>query len=346
MRRQGMTRRRFLRIASLACVGTAGAALAPSVPLAAMRLDRTRHLATRGWPAMGTLVSVSAVHESRDLAEEAVSLAFAEMERLIPLFDRHDPASMISHLNTSGRLDDPEPELAGLVARAIRYSQACGGHFDPSVAPLVDVIRRKASAGEAPDSDDPDVRRAMDLADASAIETTARRVRLSRPGMALTLDGIAKGHIVDRMSRIMIEAGVHDHLVNAGGDIRTSGRRGPGSPWKIAVRDPRRSDMASAPLAFSQRCVATSGSYVVYYDREKLFHHLVDPVSGSCPSRPVSVTVAADSVMAADALSTAVFVMDPPAGLALVESMPGCECLVLGRDGSRASTRGFPRLRS
>jgi thiamine biosynthesis lipoprotein len=268
------------------------------------------------------------------------------MERLIPFFDRHDPASMVSHLNDTGVIDSPEPELADLVLCALRYSQACGGHFDPSVAPLVDVIRRKASAGEKPGPGDPDVRRAMRLADAWAIEATPRRIALARPGMALTLDGIAKGRIVDRMSRTMSQAGAHDHLVNAGGDIRTSGRRGPGSPWKIAVRDPRRSDMSSAPLAFSQPCVATSGSYVVYYDREKIFHHLVDPVSGSCPARPVSVTVAGDSVMAADALSTAVFVMDPPDGLALVESMPGCECLVLGRDGSRAATRGFPRLRS
>ena len=48
-------------------------------------------------------------------------------------------------------------------------------------------------------------------------------IRFARPGMGVTLDGIAKGYIVDRMADIVACHGLHRYLINAGGDIRARG---------------------------------------------------------------------------------------------------------------------------
>ena len=54
----------------------------------------------------------------------------------------------------------------------------------------------------------------------------------------ITTDGIAKGYIVDRASVILKNHGITNHLINAGGDIRTHGYGAKGKPWTIAIQDP------------------------------------------------------------------------------------------------------------
>ena len=75
--------------------------------------------------------------------------------------------------------------------------------------------------------------------------------------------------------------------------------------------------------------IATSGNYEIYFDREKLYHHIVSPKTGRSPLQSISVTVLASNVMDADALSTSVFVLEPAAGKRFIEKMPKTECLIL-----------------
>jgi thiamine biosynthesis lipoprotein len=162
-------------------------------------------------------------------------------------------------------------------------------------------------------------------------------VRFEKDGMGVTLDGIAKGHIVDCASRVLSGHGVRDHLINAGGDIRAAGRPSDRPAWRIAVQDPEKRRNYPAVIELNDGAVATSGDYEVYYDREKLFHHVIDPRTGSSPHSASSVSVVSTSVMEADALSTAVFVLAPNDGIRLIDSIDRAECLVLGDDRSYQS---------
>jgi thiamine biosynthesis lipoprotein len=87
--------------------------------------------------------------------------------------------------------------------------------------------------------------------------------------------------------------------------------------------------------------IATSGNYEVYFDREKMFHHIVNPKTGMSPDLSASVSVLADTAMNADALSTSVFVMKPAAGIRLIDSIPSCECLVVSRTGKMFKSPGW-----
>ena len=101
--------------------------------------------------------------------------------------------------------------------------------------------------------------------------------------MGITLDGIAKGLIVDWAAEELTRRGIDHFLINAGGDIRVAGGKGDGAPWRIAIRDPKSSDSYAAVIRLRDGAIATSGNYEVYFDREKLYHHIVSPWNGLSP---------------------------------------------------------------
>ncbi len=300
-----------------------GPGTAQSVPVGGRR-----HRVTTSRPAMGTLVSITAIHHSRDLAEDAAGRAFGEMDRVVALLSRYEPASALSVLNAEGALRDPPPELRVVVSGALRFHTVSRGSFDPTVRPLVDLFRQRAASPP-----DHELFQALGLVDARKVELRRRTIRFARPGMGITLDGIAKGHVVDRMAEVLAEQGLKDFLIDAGGDIRSAGRREDGGPWRVAVQDPAKGGDFPDVLALADGAVATSGSYEIYFDRDRTRHHIVSGRTGVSPHGSRSVSVTAPTAMEADALATAVFVMGPLAGIALVDSLSQCACLVIDHLG-------------
>jgi thiamine biosynthesis lipoprotein len=289
-------------------------------------------------PAMGTLVSVSALVGSPDRADHAAGLAFEEMDRLIGIFSHYDGRSAASQLNQLGRLDGPPPELVQVAADAERCHRLTRGRFDISVAPLVELFRHRPH-GALPD--DADLRAALELVGAEQIEISRRRIGLRRLGMRVTLDGIAKGFIVDAMARVLERNRIRNYLVEAGGDIRARGSRGQGRPWRVAVQDPEKGPDFPDTIELSRGAVATSGSYERYYDPDREHHHIFSAETGRSPQQSRSATVVAPTAMAADALATSVFLMAPRAGVRLVDRLRGCECLVIDREGAQLRTKGW-----
>ncbi|MFC1791318.1 FAD:protein FMN transferase, partial [Gemmatimonadota bacterium] len=128
--------------------------------------------------------------------------------------------------------------------------------------------------------------------------------------MAIDLGGIGKGYGVDRAVSVLRSWGITKAVVNVGGDLYAMGVSEDGDPWKVGVRSPDDPNGLATTLEMSDRGVATSGDYHQYFEhRGRRYHHLLDPVTGA-PSdgRIRSVTVAAESCMAADAAATTSFV--------------------------------------
>ncbi len=271
-------------------------------------------------PAMGTLVSVSALGPSRGLLDETIGRAFAEMDRLIAIFSRFETDSALTVLNDTGQLDGPPPELAYVVQRALRYYALTQGSFDVTVEPLLHP--------------DADVAAALALVGAEHVAASRRAIRFRRQGMGLTLDGIAKGYIVDAMAKVIGRARVRNFLINAGGDIRTAGTREYGRPWTVGVWDPHAPGSFPDVIHLTDAAVATSGKY-------ERGDHIVDGSTGRSPNHHMSVSVLAPTAMAADALATALFVLDAARGVALVESLAHCECLILDPDDRQVRSSGW-----
>lgn len=320
------------QMAALADLGFQQAA-SPDVEAEAIPLSGGRKKVTCTRPSMGTLVSITGIHWSTNLIQEAAGRAFQEMDRIVNLLNRYDPDSAVSYLNSEGRIQGSPPELDLVLGRALYYHHLSGGAFDPTVQPLVDLFR-KGDFGEAAHRD------ALSLVDARRVELAPRDIRFTEPGMGLTLDGIAKGYVVDRMVEVLKGHDLQHFLLDAGGDIRSEGLREDGEPWRVGVQDPSKEGEIPDIIPLSGMAVATSGSYEIYFDPDRTHHHIIDAGSGVSPNRSQSVSVTAPSAMEADALATSVFVMKPEAGVAFIESIPGCACLIVDRDGrSIRSTR-------
>lgn len=289
--------------------------------------------------AMSTRVSIAAIHPSRYLLEDVAVRALEEMVRLIGLLNRFDPGSAVSVLNAEGRLANPPPELKLLLDRSAAVHQASGGAFDVTVQPLVDLLKQ---AGDAPD---PVLwRETLEMVGAQFLRTSRRLIALERGGMGITLDGIAKGYIVDSMAAVLQANGIDRFLIDAGGDMRASGLREDGLPWMIAVRDPRHGGILPSHLRITDGAVATSGGYEARFDPEGSWHQIVSPRTGRPRDDVLSVTVAGPTVFASDALATATALMSPGRGLRFVDSLPGFECLVIDGEGRSMLSAGWTGL--
>jgi len=300
-------------------------------PWSARRIGETRR-------AMTTFVAVTVEDRSAGRAEEAVGRAFDEMERVAALLTRFETGSAVGLLNTDGRLACPPAELQVVLTRALEVHRLSGGAFDPTVAPLVDLYQLHFAAHGGP-PDEAELRDVREIVGARGLRFEDDRLSFDRTGMALTLDGIAKGYIVDRMVETLAACGVRHALVNAGGDVRALGSRADGRPWRVGVQDPRRPDALVETIDLADAAVATSGDYVRFHDVERRYHHTVVPATGRSPEAIASVTVRARTAMDADALATAVFALgaEPGAKLLAAAGAPA-EALVLTRDGGRHAT--------
>lgn len=341
MREQSMIHRRsFLKLSGLLGAGMATLALLPAAA-EAVKFDRKRYKVSTTRPALGTVVSMTLIHESRDRAQEAMGRAFQEMDRLSGILNRHDNITAVGFLNHEGHLTDAPPEVREVVSRALHHHRLTGGAFDITVQPVVDLFKGQYETPGPLTVPEDELDRRLKLVDARGIVLGPREIRFSRPGMGMTLDGIAKGYIVDRASELLERLGVPNHLINAGGDILTRGARADGKAWSVAIEDPDKQGNYPDVIRMRDGAVATSGNYEVYFDREKMVHHIVNPGSGRSPRLHASVSVRARTAMDADALATGVFVMDPARGLRLIESLSDCDTLLIERSGKAWKSAGW-----
>jgi len=331
-------RRTFLKACGVLGAGLAGGALVKS----AIETVASRRRVSETRLAMGTFVTLTAVSESRHRCEAAIGYAFEEMDRLIPLLSRHDSSSPVAVLNSEGRLTDAPPEVVSMIERSRAFHRSTGGAFDITVQPILDLMRKRLAVDPQWTPSLQEVETVLSQVGTNRVELSGRSVALGGDGMGVTFDGIAKGFIVDRMSEILgTMHGVENYLVNAGGDIRTSGERSPGKPWTIAIQNPAENEPYAGLIRLTTGAVATSGNYEVYYDKEKVFHHIVNPSTGVSAAHCAGVTVRAATAMEADALSTATFVLGPERGSRLIDRLDKRECLILDKSGQATRSRGW-----
>lgn len=329
----GLTRRNALRILAVASAGTA---------VGAWRLRTGSGLAPveRAQVLMGTRVHLRVLGDDREAAAAAADAALARMAGLEAQLSRYRPDSEVGRLNRRGRLEAPSEALLDVLRLADRVHRLGEGAFDVTVQPVLDVYRahRLDPAGLPPAAA---VERALDRVDGRAIRIEGRRVRLARADLRITLDGVAKGYVVDRGVDALRERGFANVFVEAGGDLVAAGGKGDGTPWRIGIRDPRRTLRLHARFDARDRAVATSGDYMQPFSPDRAQHHVLDPRTGRSAPELCSATVTAPDAATADALATLTLVLGPRRGRALLEDLPGCEGYLVTKGLDVVRTSGF-----
>ena len=338
-----LNRRTFLKMSGLLGMGLVSTSIFP-VSAEAVKFNRKMYKVSRNELAMGTTVSMTLIHASKYEAEEAMGLAYQEIDRLAGLMNRFENSTAVGLLNLEGALTDVPPEMIEVVVSSLNYFNQTQGAFDISVKPIIDLFREKVGLNLDRFPSKEDIKQVLYRVGSENIELSGQTIRFKKPGMGITLDGIAKGYIIDKASKLLSERNIENHLINAGGDIRAMGSRLDQKPWTIAIQDPRKKGNHPDTIHLSNAAVATSGNYEVFFDREKMFHHIVNPSTGHSPYSGASVSVMAPSAMEADALSTSVFVMNPKQGTKFINALPNCESLIITRSARKVRSEGWKSL--
>jgi thiamine biosynthesis lipoprotein len=290
---------------------------------------------------MGTRIAAEVWHEDPAVATAAIDAVIAEMHRIDGLMSVYKPESRLSEVNrdAAARQVKVEPELARLIARALEFSELSGGAFDityASVGYLYDYRDRKHPT-------EAEIQAALPAINWRhvVVDLEASTVRFLKPGVRIDLGGIAKGHAVDSAVAILAARGIIHASVTAGGDSRMLGDRR-GRPWMVGIRHPDDRARVIARIPIEDAAISTSGDYERFFDEDGVrFHHIIDPKTGKSPHGVRSVTVIAPTSTLAEGLTKSVFIMGPERGLALVESQPDVDAVVVTAEGKVLYSKGL-----
>jgi thiamine biosynthesis lipoprotein len=290
-------RRRFLTI-SAAALGFAG------VPAQASKAIFWRGQAL-GAKASMTLTGLDEVRA------QAVFLAVEqELMRLESIFSLYREGSEITRLNATGRLTAPSPELLDVLSLCAALHQASDGAFDPSIQPVWLAV---ATGG--------DVAAAQALVGWKYVRFDTNAVQL-RPGMALTLNGIAQGYVTDQIAALLRRTGLGNVLIDMG-EIMALGGRPDGRGWQAGIAQP--DGVIVHHVALRDRALATSAPYGTVLSSEGKPGHIIDPTNASASSKQGLVSISAPRAAVADGLSTACCLLDLGKAQTAVARFAGAE---------------------
>lgn len=286
-----MTRRRFLALSACATALPGRAAPPVAPPVARWR-----------GVAMGSVATLTLSGLDDHAARPIFARVEAELARIEARFSLHRD-SALTRLNRDGRLAWPGAEILELFSLADAVHAATGGAFDPSVQPLWRAIAEGRDPGPA--------RAALGWA---GVEVSAREIRLARPGMALTFNGIAQGLAADLLADAARRHDLSDLLIDSG-EIRALGPR----DWQAGLADA--GNRVRRRIALRNRALATSSPRGTLIGPAGAPH-----IIASDGRRTVwdTVSVSAPSAALADGLSTALCLMSPAETEIALAELPDC----------------------
>jgi len=271
--------------------------------------------------------------------ENAIEVGLTALDLLEPLEDMMSffrPQGELGRINAEALHRDVEvsPELWELLVYCRRLWEATDGAFDITAAPLWQVWGFARREGRLPSQSE--VEEARELCGWRWVELDASRqtVRFHKPGVALNLGSVGKGYALDRLAKVLTEAGIQDFALHGGlssvfalGDSwelplseDTDGPHG----WPIGLSDPLHPGRRVGQVWLKNQGLGTSGTALQFFwHKGKRYGHILDPRTGYPADKVLSVTVVAPTAAEADALATAFFILGPQGARRFCEQHPG-----------------------
>lgn len=329
------TRRHWLRwvLGAAAIAGSRARAGEGAAPSALMWRER----ALQGF---GTMLWLRAAHAEAGRVDHALDETVAllrHLERELSLFR---PDSALCRLNRDGVLDRPDPALLEVLLLARRVSARSQGAFDVSVQPLWAAWQQAHAQRRKPtDAELAAVRARVDW---RAVAVSPQQISLRRPGMALTLNGIAQGYAAERARALLRTHGITAALLDTG-EWAPIGQAPDGQDWRLGLASPRDSRQILARLQADGRGIAVSSDAQLRFGPDPADdhdHHILDPRTGRSPPHLSAVVVAARSTALADALTKVLFMGTAAQALALARRW-GVDVVAVDKAGQVRRSGGW-----
>ena len=323
-----MGRRAFIWWRVLLLAGILPAGVSSS---AAWAVSDSLYVETR--QAMGTTIEVYLYAADAGRAAALFEAVFEEIERIEAALSTYRPSSELSRLNTyaDAMTVTTDPEVFGLIGRALAYSRHTDGAFDITVGRLMKAWGFFRGRGRFPSRDELTEARKQTGWQYVTLDTTARAVRFGRMGLTLDLGAIGKGYAIDQVARLLRAQGVGAALIGTGQSSYYAVGAPPGEDgWPIKVPAPFDRAQTLSTVRLRDAALSTSGNYEKFFELDgQRYCHIMDPRTGRPVEGMVQVTVIAPNATDSDALATSVFVLGPDAGAALLDDHPGTAALLV-----------------
>ncbi|MDB1145318.1 MAG: FAD:protein FMN transferase [Alcaligenaceae bacterium] len=256
-----------------------------------------------------------------DAIEDEVALTLIEVNRQMSTYKEDSEISQINHLDDISKSVNISEDFAKVLEASRKVHQMTDKAFDITVGPLVNLwgfgpkgIRKEPPSAEA-------IAKARALVGMDKWQVTQSdnqyRIQKTQKGVYLDLSGIAKGFGVDKIAKLLESKGVHNYLVDIGGELRVKGQ------WNVAVEapDPKTLKKVDKILTLKDTSIATSGTYRNFFkNKGKTFSHEIKPQTGEAATgRILSISVLAEDCMMADGLATGFIVLGLDKTLKAVE---------------------------
>lgn len=287
----------------------------------------------------GTQVDVSIYGEDEAKSRQAVVLVMREFQRLHDKLHAWKP-SELSDLNAAiaqGKDKKVSPELVAMLKDAAHVSAQSNGLFNPSIGGLIHAWGFQADDFKAML---PNEKKIAALVKAnpqmSDLVIRSKEVRSRNKAVRLDLGGYAKGYALDRAAAILKQQGIHNALINIGGNVLALGSHGTRA-WRVGIQHPRKPGPLAILELHDREAIGTSGDYQRYFELDgKRYCHLIDPRTGYPVQGVEAVTILTHGEHAgllSDAASKPLFISGAAGWLAAARKMHLDEALLIDAQG-------------
>ena len=263
--------------------------------------------------AMGSVYTIVAYGEDRNVLQSAIDLSFEEVRRLDDLLSNYKPRSEWSLVNREAGSGPVRVglELFSLVEACLRYSRSSDGAFDITVGPLVRTWGFFRGSGRLPHR--AEIRTA--LAKVGYRNVILNRdnltIQFARPGVEMDPGGIGKGYAVDRIVEVLRSRGISSAMVSAGGSSIYGIGAPPGEKgWSVKIRHPKDPEKNVGEVTLNNSSMATSGTSEKFFvSGGQLYSHIFDPRTGYPATGMLSVSVLAPKAIDSEAWTKPMFIL-------------------------------------
>ena len=289
--------------------------------------ERTPEIYQEHILALGTLVDISLYGVDASKARAAVDAVTTQLQTVQTHWHAWQPSRLteINRQLQAGKSVKLSPNESRIMQQAIDVSRRSGYLFDPAIGKMVGLwgFHSDVRPQDKPPPSAAAIRALLQqhpsMADLSLKDDV---LRSRNPAVQLDFGGFAKGIAINRSIAALKRLGIHNAIVNAGGDMRVIGSKG-GQPWHIGIRHPRASGVIASVNMQGDESIYTSGDYerfFIYHGHR--YHHIIDPRTGMPAPGVSSVTVIHPDAALAEAADKALFIAGP-AGFAKMAAQLG-----------------------
>lgn len=293
--------------------------------------DAKNNLKTLEGNAIGTTFTV------RYLASETNNYE-TRIDSLITAINKsastYIPTSDLSKINKGDTTILADANLQEVFIKSARIFKETEGAFDPTIGILVNAW------GFGPEKpienlDSLKVQELLKFVGFDKVQLENGKIKKLYPEIYLDFNAIAKGYLVDMMSRMFEKNGVENYMVEIGGEIRARGNNEKGKPWKIAIENPNADGTRSfaTVIELKDESIATSGNYRKYRVKEDgtKYVHTINPKTGFAnESNLLSASVISTMDCAdVDAYATAFMEMGLEKSIAFLKNHPELKAFLI-----------------